>query len=293
MPMRPRPRTLDLQRLAGRRRAGPFPCGGGNVTGPTPELAAWHARIAASTNVAKLLSQRLYIVSEMPKATAAGHVDWLVMAVDARNRIDRRLSELGVDTETPASRKTGARGGRKIAAGRARGYIANYAPQAKTLVLLNDADAVLDEYREHWPLTCRQIFYRLIGAYGYDKTDAFYDRLCHHLANARRGRRIAFDAIRDDGVTTVRMQHFDDEEHLRAHQRKEAEGYRRNLLATQPLHVEVWCEASGMVFQLADVTQEFSIRVYSSSGFDSLTAKKELADRICRDRQARRYPSPW
>jgi hypothetical protein len=38
-----------------------------------------------------------------------------------------------------------------------------------------------------------------------------------------------------------------------------------------------------MVPQLVRVTEEYSVRVYSSSGFDSLTAKKNLADRICEE----------
>ncbi len=36
-----------------------------------------------------------------------------------------------------------------------------------------------------------------------------------------------------------------------------------------------------MILQLAEVAHEYSVQVYSSSGFDSLTAKKRLADRIC------------
>jgi hypothetical protein len=63
--------------------------------------------------------------------------------------------------------------------------------------------------------------------------------------------------------------------------RKMAEGYRRDLMAGQNVYVEVWCEAAGMLPQLAHVAGRFSIRCYSSSGFDSLTAKKHLADRIC------------
>ena len=172
--------------------------------------------------------------------------------------------------EVTASRKT-----------RPRGYLADYKPQVKTIALLDAAQSVLDEYREHWPLTVRQIFYRLVGAHDFPKTEAFYGTLCHHLANARRARAIPFDAIRDDGVTTVRMEHFDGEDHFRRHVRQLSENYHRNLMATQPVHLEVWCEAAGMIHQLAAVAHQYSIRVYSSSGFDSLTAKKAIADRIC------------
>lgn len=174
--------------------------------------------------------------------------------------------------EVAASRKTG----------RARGYIENYRPQAKTLELLNQAQAVLDEYRQYWPLTCRQIFYRLVGVHGYDKTEAAYGRLCHHLANARRGKMIPFYAIRDDGVTTYRRDHFEDRDAFLRRVREMGKNYTRDKLAAQHMHLEVWCEAAGMLPQLDDVAEPYSVRVYSSGGFDSLTAKKDLADRICR-----------
>lgn len=165
--------------------------------------------------------------------------------------------------------------------GRARGYIEDYGPQRKTVELLNQVEAVLIEYQEHWPLTIRQVFYRLVGRYDYPKDEAAYGRLCHHLANARRARRIPFHAIRDDGVMTVGMGHFDGEEHFRRHIRELGERYRRNLMADQSVYIEVWSEAAGMIHQLADIAHQYSIRVFSSSGFDSLTAKKDIAGRIC------------
>ena len=48
---------------------------------------------------------------------------------------------------------------------------APWRPQRQTYVLLDQVHAVLDEYAEHLPLTVRQIFYRLVGAYGYEKTE--------------------------------------------------------------------------------------------------------------------------
>ena len=166
--------------------------------------------------------------------------------------------------------------------GRARGYIANYRPHAKTLLLLDQVQAVLEEYEAYWPLTCRQIFYRMVGAHGFDKTDKAYSNLCHHIANARRARLIPFYAIRDDGVTTYRRDHFADHDAFLAHVRRMSENYTRDKLAGQDAHIEAWCEAAGMLPQLDDVAEPFSVRVYSSGGFDSLTAKKDLANRICR-----------
>ena len=46
--------------------------------------------------------------------------------------------------------------------------IASFQPRAN-MALLDQIQTVLEEYREQLPLTCRQIFYRLVGSYGYDK----------------------------------------------------------------------------------------------------------------------------
>lgn len=45
---------------------------------------------------------------------------------------------------------------------RVKGF-ATWRPQKKTLALLEDIDAVLEEYSGYLPLTIRQIFYRLVG----------------------------------------------------------------------------------------------------------------------------------
>jgi hypothetical protein len=86
---------------------------------------------------------------------------------------------------------------------RARGF-APWGPHGATLGLLEQVRAVLGEYENHLPLTIRQIFYRLVGTHGYEKTEKAYARLCEHLTRARRARIIAMDVIRDDGGTIIR-----------------------------------------------------------------------------------------
>jgi hypothetical protein len=80
---------------------------------------------------------------------------------------------------------------------RVRGF-APWSPRGTTLELLEQVRAVLGEYEDYLPLTIRQIFYRLVGAHGYAKTEQAYERLSEHLNRARRARLISFDAIRDD-----------------------------------------------------------------------------------------------
>jgi len=66
---------------------------------------------------------------------------------------------------------------------RPRGF-ASWSPRQETLELLARVNAVLGEYQDHLPLTLRQIFYRLVGAHGYEKTEQAYARLGEHLVRA-------------------------------------------------------------------------------------------------------------
>jgi hypothetical protein len=157
--------------------------------------------------------------------------------------------------EITARRKNGSR---------PRGYLADYRPHKGTLDLLDDVQRALDEYRDYWPLACRQVYYRLVAVHGYPKTDPFYDKLCHHVANARRAKLIPFDAIRDDGIATIRLNHFDDTEHFKEHVRSLRDNYRRNKLNNQRHYVEVWCEAAGMIGRIATITRDYSIQCFAT-----------------------------
>ena len=64
-------------------------------------------------------------------------------------------------------------GGAARRATRVRGF-APWSPQRATLALLDQVQAVLVEYRDYLPLTLRQIFYRLVGAYSFPKTQRDY-----------------------------------------------------------------------------------------------------------------------
>jgi hypothetical protein len=109
---------------------------------------------------------------------------------------------------------------------RPRGY-SDWRPHRKTEALLDQVDEVLAVYRGEWPLTVRQIFYRLVGRYECPKDEHGYSRLGECLQR-----------------------------------------------------VELWCEAAGMMPQLARIADEFSVPVRSASGFSSVTGNHDLADRV-------------
>jgi hypothetical protein len=163
---------------------------------------------------------------------------------------------------------------------RARGFLLDYNPRQKTRELLAQVEDVLEAYEAELPLTARQVFYRLVATVDYPKTENGYGRLQEHLANFRRAGVIEFDVIRDDGGTKQAPLEWASPEHfLEVAERlaREGQGVR---LEGQPQWVELWCEAAGMVPQLARAVGEYGVTVYSSGGFDSVTLKYEAAARI-------------
>ena len=85
------------------------------------------------------------------------------------------------------------------------------------------------------------------------------------------------DAIRDDGAVREGGRGWGSMEDLVASWREDAETFRMNRQAGQPVQLYLWCEAGGMVPQLARVADPYDVPVLSGGGFDSLTMKHELA----------------
>lgn len=159
---------------------------------------------------------------------------------------------------------------------RPRGFAA-WRPQAASLELVQDVQAVLDDYREHLPLTIRQIFYRLVAARGFPKSERAYSRLCDNINRARRARLIAFEAIRDDGPARYETASREDAAAFLADVRDDAERLRLDRQDGQPVRLWVLCEAGGMAVMLARVADPYGVPVLTCGGFDSLTAKYDLA----------------
>lgn len=165
---------------------------------------------------------------------------------------------------------------------RPRGFISGYRPRGANVDLLEAVQSVLTMYQDQLPLTIRQVFYVLVGKYDYEKTEAAYKRLCELLANARRGGVIPFDHIRDDGPSAMKPPLWDSGDQWLSSIKLSANRVRLSPWNLQPRYVEVICEAGGMVPMLARVADPYGITVRSGGGFDSITAKHELAQHYAR-----------
>jgi hypothetical protein len=162
----------------------------------------------------------------------------------------------------------------------ARRGFAPWSPQRATRALLAQVLAVLDEYADYLPLTLRQIFYRLVGAYGYEKDEKAYGRLGEHLNKARRAGLVSWDAIRDDSCIISRPDAWESADQFVFTIREQAAELQLDRTAGQRVKLFVWCEAAGMVPQLDQLTHSFGIEVRSNGGFDSSTSRHNFAVEI-------------
>lgn len=169
--------------------------------------------------------------------------------------------------------------GRTYVRTRARGFV-TWTPNEESQALLTAVNQVLEEYRDQLPLTARQIFYRLVGTIGYEKTERAYARLCERLSRARRANLISFAAIRDDGTSSRMASGWWDEDSFWPSVRSWASFFKYHESIGQPYHTELWVEASGMVPQAAAVAHRYGIDVYSAGGFNGLTDKYQTAERL-------------
>lgn len=174
-----------------------------------------------------------------------------------------------------------------------------YRPNTETRYWLERAQAVLVEYQDELPLTVRQIFYRLVASDGYDKTEKAYGKLAKMLTRARRASivkgntcpNIPFAAIRDDKLRARQAQFFEDADSFAQSIRDAAESYLLDHQEGQPRVIEMWCEAQGMMPVLDGIAAPYSIRVSSSGGYDSITTKHNLAQRVAERAQEQKLPT--
>jgi len=163
--------------------------------------------------------------------------------------------------------------------GRPRGFMYSWKPTEAVYQLVHKVQAIITE-SDILPLTLRQIFYMLVSNEGYDKTEKAYKRLCETMNKARRAKLIDMDSIRDDGLRRACAAGYSSQSSFVRSIIWRAENFILDRQAVQDTKIYVWCEAGGMLPQLANAVEEWHIPVLSSGGFDSVTTKHNLAQEL-------------
>jgi hypothetical protein len=157
--------------------------------------------------------------------------------------------------------------------------------------LLRAVQAVIESRREFWPLSDRTIHYALLNdpplihaskpksLYRNDK--ASYRATVDILTRGRTEGRIPFDAIGDE---TRPVQVWDVHQSVRAFTRRELagmfRGYWRDLLQSQPNHIELIGEKNTIGPILRPIATEYTIPLTTGRGYCSLAPRHAMAQRF-------------
>ena len=138
---------------------------------------------------------------------------------------------------------------------------------------------MLDEYADYLPITLRQLFYRLVGNHDYDKTERAYKNLGETMNMARRAGVIDFSALRDDGALREAPLAWNFDEAV-SYVRAFPDRYRLDRQEGQSYRTIAVSETAGMLPQLARIGDPYGVTVLSGGGFNSTTAKHDIAQEI-------------
>jgi hypothetical protein len=157
--------------------------------------------------------------------------------------------------------------------------------------LLEAVKRVLNEQREYWPLSERQIHYRLLGEHAplihaskpesrYVNNKASYRALTDLLARARIEELIPWEAIEDVTRPTELNKGFGNPAHFFRQELKGfLKGYWRDRLRSQPHHIEIVAEKLTVQGILSRVARQFTMPLTISRGMSSLPPKHHIVER--------------
>jgi hypothetical protein len=152
-------------------------------------------------------------------------------------------------------------------------------PYAKTYKIIRRADEILSHYYrdgDGFPLTLRQLFYKLVTENLIANSPKEYDRLGQIMSDARYWGLIDWDMLIDRTRTMADFAYRRDEEHALT---VAAKGYMNDPWPDQPVRVEVWVEKDAAIGTIEAVCNELRVAFGSTSGYHSTSGAKVGASR--------------
>lgn len=145
-----------------------------------------------------------------------------------------------------------------------------------------DIDAIKDSIRDlleaERPMTCRQLFYRLVSAGVIGKTEGEYQRTVVRLtALMRKSGELPFGWITDN---TRFMRRPRTNSSLADALADTARFYRRDIWDEQDAYVEIWLEKDALSGVLWPVTSEWHVPLMVTRGYASLSFLHSAAETI-------------
>lgn len=143
----------------------------------------------------------------------------------------------------------------------------------KIITVVNDLSA-------YWPLTLRQIYYRLVAAGIIANTRSKYNDLSKVIKQMRLDGMMPWETMEDRARRVSTKRGVEDADaYIERELRWFLSGYSRCLVQGQEKYVEVWCEKDALARILENVAAPYCIRAVTCRGYLSVTFLKAYADR--------------
>lgn len=155
--------------------------------------------------------------------------------------------------------------------------------------MLAAAIGVIEKYRSIWPLTLRQVHYRLLtlgvrrdkgdrnSTYGNTRPD--YQDLSRLLVRARLAGLVEWDALEDETRPQTHWQAWDGPGPFVREQLDDfLKGYRLDLQASQPAHVILFVEKLTVQAIAKRAANPYHVPVVVGKGYPSITCVHEMAE---------------
>lgn len=123
---------------------------------------------------------------------------------------------------------------------------------------------IIAEY--DFPLTLRQVFYRLVAAQALDNTRSEYNQLSDHLARAREQSEIPWDSIADLTREPIAPSTWAD---LGEFAETVRQSFRLDVWERQPAYVEIWLEKQALSELFRRVCNPYAVRLMVGRGYSS------------------------
>jgi hypothetical protein len=219
--------------------------------------------------------------------TAAEQIREEVIATNPDEAHYKLLAHRGAESDKAHARVQGA-GLRILKPGKAR------ARSRITHVkrpMLDASIGIIQQYRDYWPLTLRQIHYRLLTrnvlrnsgkrATPYINDQKSYKDLSDLLTRARVFGLVPWESIHDPTRPRTNWIQWDS---VNAYTREQLDnflcGYKRNLLQTQPAYVELVVEKITAQEIAERAAGYYHVPVGVGRGYDSVTNLEDTAERF-------------
>jgi len=156
---------------------------------------------------------------------------------------------------------------------------------------LQKVKSILDNLRNYWPVTLRQLYYQLVSKNIIENKRSAYNSLSKLVKYARLDDYIPWEAIEDRlRQANLNSGWSDKEEFLRGEVDNFLNGYRRHLQQGQKNYIEIWIEKDALASIFQRVADPFCIPVCICRGFSSVSFLNDLRDRLMRRLQKKQRP---